>query len=66
MIGLPIEMPENCEACPCCDDYYKCGATGNLFEFDEWTKRADDCPLVDLSLMCGVMDGKELGHRNSG
>lgn len=66
MIGIPIKMPENCEACLCNVHECYCGVTGNFFNFDETTKRADDCPLVDLSLMCGVMDGKELGHRNSG
>jgi hypothetical protein len=49
MIGVPIEMPETCEACLCNVHECYCGVTGNFFNFDETTKRADDCPLVDLS-----------------
>ena len=49
MVGIQIEMPKSCEECPCNDDSYRCGATGNLFDFDEWTRRASDCPLIDLS-----------------
>lgn len=49
MIGVPIEMPETCEACLCNVHECYCGVTGNFFNFDETTRRADDCPLVDLS-----------------
>ena len=50
MIAIDRPMPSSCEECPCCDDYYRCGASGKKFEdFDIWERRMQDCPLIDLS-----------------
>lgn len=48
MIGVPIEMPETCEACLCNVHDCYCGVTGNYFEFDEETQRAENCPLIKI------------------
>jgi len=52
MIALDRPMPRDCDDCPCCDDYYRCGASGKKFEdedFDIWERRLPDCPLIDLT-----------------
>ena len=49
MIQLNIDMPETCADCPCNDDYYRCGATGNEFDFPSFNdRRMDDCPLIEV------------------
>jgi len=52
MIALDRPMPRTCETCPCNDDTWRCGATGNFFDdydigYDEG--RMPDCPLIDLT-----------------
>ena len=52
MIALDRPMPKSCGDCPCCDDYYRCGASDEKFEdedFDIWERRMPDCPLIDLT-----------------
>ena len=46
---LNITMPKTCEVCPCNDDNWRCGATGEYFDYDDmYERRRDDCPLVEL------------------
>ena len=49
MVGIPINMPASCGDCPCNDDSYRCGATGEEFDFDQWIRRASNCPLIDIT-----------------
>ena len=49
MVGLKINMPETCECCPCNDDSFRCGATGEEFDFDPCTRKSRNCPLIDLT-----------------
>ena len=49
MIAIDMPIPASCGDCPCNDDSYRCGATGEEFDFDQWTRRASDCPLIDLT-----------------
>ena len=51
MIAIDRPMPSSCEECPCCDDYYRCGASSKKFDedFEIWERRLPDCPLMDLS-----------------
>lgn len=48
MIGIEVPMPKTCGDCPCNDDNYRCGVTGEELEY-QWTRRAGDCPLIDLT-----------------
>ena len=52
MIAIEMPMPSSCDECPCCDNYYRCGASSKKFEdedFDIWERRMSDCPLIDLT-----------------
>ena len=49
MIAIDMPMPCNCDYCPCNDDGYKCGATGDLLDNDSDERRMPNCPLIDLS-----------------
>lgn len=56
-ILLNIQMPKNCDECPCNDDNWRCGATGEYFDYDDmYAKRRDDCPLVEVE----TVDQEEL------
>ena len=46
---LNITMPNTCEVCPCNDDNWRCGATGEYFDYDDmYERRRDNCPLVEI------------------
>lgn len=46
---LNIAMPKTCEVCPCNDDSWRCGATGEYFDYDDmYERRCADCPLVEV------------------
>ena len=46
---LNIAMPKTCEACPCNDDNWRCGATGEYFDYDDmYERRRADCPLIEI------------------
>lgn len=48
MIQIDMQMPKDCEHCPCNDESYRCGATGTLFDYDvTCNRRMDDCPLIE-------------------
>ena len=56
-ILLNLPMPKNCDECPCNDDNWRCGATGEYFDYDDmYTKRRDDCPLIEVE----TVDQEEL------
>ena len=65
-ILLNLPMPKNCDECPCNDDNWRCGATGEYFDYDDmYAKRRDDCPLIEVPTPHGrlvdiksVEDGK--------
>lgn len=43
------KLPSSCEYCPCNDDYYRCGLSGDLFdEHDIDTGRMKNCKLKKL------------------
>lgn len=44
------KLPSSCEYCPCNDDYYRCGLSGDLFdEHDIDTGRMKNCKLKRLA-----------------
>ena len=44
------ELPYNCDCCPCNDDYYRCGLSGDLFdEHDINIWRMKNCKLKRLA-----------------
>ena len=44
------KLPESCECCPCNDDYYRCGLSGDLFdEHDTYAGRMKNCKLKQLA-----------------
>ena len=46
---LNITMPKACEVCPCNDDNWRCGATGEYFDYDDMCeRRRADCPLIEV------------------
>ena len=46
---LNITMPKTCEVCPCNDDNWRCGATGEYFDYDDmYERRRADCPLIEV------------------
>ena len=52
MIGLDIEMPTCCDACPLSDhtrDYTGYCLLTNTWSTEHKVKRLDNCPLVDLA-----------------
>lgn len=63
------ELPHNCDCCPCNDDYYRCGLSGDLFdEHDIDIGRMKNCKLKRLAdvrknikaqkmLAGGILDG---------
>lgn len=60
---LNITMPKTCEVCPCNDDNWRCGATGEYFDYDDmYEKRRDDCPLIELPPHGRLIDKDKLRH----
>ena len=47
MVGIPIPMPQDCDACPLSEDYI-CVLVQKSVQWGFHERRAD-CPLVDLS-----------------
>lgn len=43
------KLPSSCECCPCNDDNYRCGATGESFDYYFDEHRMTSCPLKQLS-----------------
>lgn len=58
---LNITMPKACEVCPCNDDSWRCGATGEYFDYDDmYERRRADCPLVEVPPHGDLVDRMEL------
>ena len=54
------KLPESCECCPCNDDYYRCGLSGDLFdEHDTYTGRMKNCKLKQLADVVEVVRCKD-------
>lgn len=44
------KFPESCECCPCNDDYYRCGLSGDLFDLHcIYKRRMKNCKLKQLA-----------------
>ena len=60
MILIDRPMPKRCADCMCCDDLYRCGLTGRFFEYDViWDERMSDCPLVEMDIENGQVEGEK-------
>ena len=58
---LNITMPKACEVCSCNDDNWRCGATGEYFDYDDMhERRRADCPLVEVPPHGDLVDRAEL------
>ena len=62
---LNITMPKTCEVCPCNDDNWRCGATGEHFDYeDKYERRRADCPLIEVPTPHGrLIDADELANK---
>lgn len=60
------QMPESCECCPCNDDYYRCGLSGDLFDYDViHTRRMNNCKLKQLDDVVEVVSCKDCKRYNT-
>lgn len=58
---LNITMPKTCEVCPCNDDNWRCGATGEHFDYeDKYERRRADCPLIEVPPHGRLIDADKL------
>lgn len=57
MVQIEMESPKNCYECPfnkgeyspdCIEKRYCC-LTGRLFSENDYIKRSDECPIVDVT-----------------
>ncbi len=53
------KMPESCERCPCNDDYYRCGLSGEVFNHSIWKERMNDCQLKEITDVVEVVRCKD-------
>ena len=53
-----MEMPQSCIYCPCYKEYHKCGAVRGGTIQTSWTKRPDNCPLVEVPTSHGDLIDK--------
>ena len=58
MYIINSKFPENCEVCPCCDDYIRCGMTGDLFDHESWNERMPNCKLERASRIEKMLHGQ--------
>ena len=58
---LNIAMPKTCEVCPCNDDNWRCGATGEHFDYeDKYERRRADCPLIEIPAGVRLIDANKM------
>lgn len=57
------KMPKACVYCMCNDDSYRCGATGDGLDIDQWDIRMPNCPLVEIpdEALDDFMEGYQRG-----
>lgn len=55
--------PTTCECCPCNDDSYRCGATGEIFDSPWYMGRLASCPIKPLADVVEVVRCKDCRHR---
>ena len=54
------KLPESCERCPCNDDYYRCGLSGDLFDLNNiYAGRMKNCKLKKLADVVEVVRCKD-------
>ena len=66
---IKMDMPKSCSECPCEYDSFRCNVTGTKFwdieDFDVFTQRLPNCPLVEIKIPHGrLIDAEQLKRDN--
>ena len=56
--------PTTCECCPCNDDSFRCGATGERFDSMWYMGRLASCPIKPLADVVEVVKCKDCKKQN--